>query len=90
MKGFLENGLGRWVAVCEFHPRTVFASVALLSTLIGAYVWQNFAIDSDLSKLIRPSDDLAWYQTDQAFKAAFPRASLDRMSVGSRSTACSQ
>ncbi len=68
----LRNGLAGWVAFCEFRPRTVLSVLVVLTALVGAYVWQNFAIDSSLDKLIRPSDDLRWHQANEAFKQSFP------------------
>jgi hopanoid biosynthesis associated RND transporter like protein HpnN len=71
---YLEEGLGRWVAFSEHRPKLVLAAIALITALIGLYAWQNFAIDSDLGKLIRPAEDVQWYQSNEAFKRDFPES----------------
>lgn len=63
---------GRWVAFIERHSWLALGLIALLAALSGLAAARYAGIDSDLSRLIRPSADLAWYQHDQRFKAAFP------------------
>ncbi|HSG89533.1 MAG TPA: MMPL family transporter [Pseudomonadales bacterium] len=69
----LESALGRWVALCERNARTVIVVIALATLAAGLLAWRHSSIDSDLSRLIRPSPDLRWYQDDIAWKAAFPQ-----------------
>jgi hopanoid biosynthesis associated RND transporter like protein HpnN len=69
---FIEEGLGRWVEFCERRPHGVLTFLVILTALTGWYVWQNFSIDSDLGKLIRPSAALDWHQANEDFKAQFP------------------
>ena len=45
----------------------------LLSLLSLGMFYQYGKLNSDLSKLIRPSDSLIWYQDDQLYKEAFPK-----------------
>ena len=72
MNRFIEAGLGRWVEFCEHRPHGVLTFLVVLTALAGWYVWQNFGIDSDLGKLIRPSATLDWHQANEDFKAQFP------------------
>lgn len=64
--------LCRWVEICERRPRTVLTLLVAGGVLAAIYVSLNFAVDSDLSKLIRPSGSLTWYQANERYKAAFP------------------
>jgi len=70
------NGLGqvlsRWVEFCEHRPRAVLSLLTILTVLAAVYVSLNFAIDSDLGKLIRPSESLTWYRVNERYKAEFP------------------
>ena len=72
----MSDALGEWLAVwvswVQRHPRAIVAAVMLLSVGAGIYGYFYSRIDSDLSKLIKPSTDLAWYREDNYFKAAFP------------------
>lgn len=68
----LENALGNWVALCERNARRVLWILALVTAAAGFIALRYSSIDSDLSKLIRPSPDLAWFQDDLAWKADFP------------------
>ncbi|MEQ9002671.1 MAG: MMPL family transporter [Pseudomonadales bacterium] len=63
---------GRWVAFIERHAWPALVVIAVLAALSAVVAARHARIDSDLSRLIRPSADLAWYQHDQHFKAAFP------------------
>ncbi len=69
---FLSTALERWVALVERHPGRFLSGILLFSFACGFQVLNGFAINSDLGRLIRPSDDLRWYQADEAFKARFP------------------
>ena len=64
--------LGVWVAWVQRHPRWIIAAVILVTAAAGVYGLLYSRIDSDLSKLIRPSNKLAWYRDDKIFKAEFP------------------
>lgn len=64
--------LARWVVFCFVHPWGVLGALALAAAVSGAAAWRFAAIDSDLSRLIRPSAELPWYRHDVEFKAAFP------------------
>lgn len=64
--------LGRWVEACEHRPRQVLLAVALITALAAVYAGTNLSINSDLSKLIRPSDALPWYRANEELKARFP------------------
>ena len=66
------EALGRWVALCARNPVTVVIVVGLLTAMAGVISWRYMAIDSDLSRLIRPSESLAWYRDNEAYKSAFP------------------
>jgi hopanoid biosynthesis associated RND transporter like protein HpnN len=70
---FVQQTLGRCVDVSEHHPAALLWIIAIVTLLTGVYVWRHFAIDSDLGKLIRPSDETGWYQANESFKAAFPQ-----------------
>ena len=62
-----------WINWVQQRSDAVLAVVLLLSMLsLGAF-YQFGKLNSDLSKLIAPSDSLTWYQHDQFYKAAFPK-----------------
>ena len=71
MKG-LGNVLGWWVEFCEHRPRQVLAVLGLLTAFAGLYVATSFSIDSNLDKLIRPSGEHSWYETNESLKRLFP------------------
>ena len=62
----------RWVRLVEAHAR--FTLLLLIALTLAAGVTAVFfgAINSDLSKLVKPSDDLQWYQDNENYKQAFP------------------
>ena len=66
------EALGRWVTLCSRYPIVVLSIVALLTLVAGLISWRYMTIDSDLSRLIRPSESLAWYRDNEVYKAAFP------------------
>ncbi len=72
MSELVGEALGRWVGLCLRRPWPVLVALALLALAAAGAALRYAAIDSDLSRLIRPSADLHWYQHDQQFKAAFP------------------
>ena len=62
-----------WIAWVERRKVMVLVAALLLSIVsLGAF-YQFGKLNSDLSKLIRPSDSLTWYQHDQQYKEAFPK-----------------
>ena len=62
-----------WVRGCWERPWVVLSMLVPLVLGCAFYAAQEARIDSDFSKLLRPSETLRWYQHDQAFKAAFPQ-----------------
>lgn len=68
----LSRMLIRWVRLVEAHAR--FTLLLLIALTLAAGVTAVFfgAINSDLSKLVKPSDDLQWYQDNENYKQAFP------------------
>jgi hopanoid biosynthesis associated RND transporter like protein HpnN len=50
----------------------VLVALGLLTALAGVYVSAHFSIDSDLNKLIRPSDELSWFEANEDLKQLFP------------------
>lgn len=68
----IGQALGRWVAFCESRPRAVLIVLGLLTVAAAVHVSLRFAVDSDLGKLIRPSEELAWFETNETIKARFP------------------
>jgi len=68
----IGHALGLWVGLCERRPRAVLGLLGLMTVAAGVYVAENFAIDSDLSKLIRPSGDQGWFETNETIKRLFP------------------
>lgn len=69
---FVGKLLGRWVAFCEHRPRQVLALLGLLTVLAGLFVASHFSIDSNLDKLIRPTGEHSWFQTNESLKRLFP------------------
>ena len=55
------------------HTGPVLFSGLMLSVLSLGLFFQYGALNSDLSKLIKPSDSLVWYQDNERYKAAFPQ-----------------
>ena len=68
----LSRMLIRWVRLVEAHAR--FTLLLLIALTLAAGVTAVFfgAINSDLSKLVKPSDDLQWHQDNENYKQAFP------------------
>lgn len=72
MSNAIDLWLAAWVSRVARRPRTVVAAVVLLSIAAGIYGALYARINSDLSTLIKPSRELAWYRDDNYFKQAFP------------------
>ena len=66
----LKSRLASIVNICTRHAWSVIAVAVLLTVITGAYSVQNFAINTDVNKLISP--DLPWRQRELAVDAAFP------------------
>lgn len=62
-----------WIAWLGQRTGTVLALGTLLSLLSLWCFTQYGALNSDLSKLIKPSESLSWYRDNEAYKAAFPQ-----------------
>lgn len=68
------NALGAaWINWVQQRSGAVLAVVLVLSLLSSGAFYQFGKLNSDLSKLIMPSDSLTWYKHDQLYKAAFPK-----------------
>ncbi|MGH6874774.1 MAG: MMPL family transporter, partial [Aestuariivirgaceae bacterium] len=67
----LKSILVRTIDLCTRHPWTVIAAAAVLSIAAAIYAVQNFAITTDVSKLLSP--ELPWRQREKAFETAFPQ-----------------
>jgi len=69
--------LGKLVAYiatfAQRYARCTLVFFALLSVTAAWYSVENFAINSNTSKLIKASKSNQWYADDQAFKKAFPQ-----------------
>lgn len=62
----------RWVRFVEAHARFTLISLIALTFSAGVFAVFFGAINSDLSKLVKPSDDLQWHQDNENYKQAFP------------------
>jgi uncharacterized protein len=67
----LKSILVRTIDLCTRHPWTVIVAAAVLSAAATLYAVQNFAITTDVSKLLSP--ELPWRQRESAFETAFPQ-----------------
>ena len=67
----LKSILVRIVDLCTRHPWMVILVSAALSGAAALYAVQNFAITTDVSKLLSP--ELPWRQRESAFETAFPQ-----------------
>ena len=62
-----------WIAWLGRRSGIVLVMAALLS-VVSLWCFTHYgALNSDLSKLIRPSEALSWYQDNERYKAAFPQ-----------------
>jgi hopanoid biosynthesis associated RND transporter like protein HpnN len=66
----LVSAVTRIVQFCSRYPWPVVAAAAILSVAAAIYAALNFAITTDINKLI--SQDLDWRKRELAFEAAFP------------------
>ena len=72
MRRAVHDLLGAWVDLCERRPWPVVLAVLAVSVVSAVLVWQLAAVDSDLGKLIRPSESEVWYRHNESYKEAFP------------------
>lgn len=72
MKKMISPLLCAWVAMAERHARFVLVLLAILAAGATMYALENFSIDSDLDKLIKPSPENQWHKYNQDFVHAFP------------------
>ncbi|EJW13292.1 protein export membrane protein, SecD/SecF family, putative [Rhodovulum sp. PH10] len=66
----LVSAIVRTVRFCIRHARIVIGAYALIAVVCGVFAATNFAIDTDVNKLI--SQNLDWRQREIAFEKAFP------------------
>lgn len=66
----LKNVVVQVVTVCTHHAKTVVLVAVALAGLSIWYAAENFAINTDISKLISPALD--WRQREIAYEKAFP------------------
>lgn len=66
----LVSTIVRTVRFCIRHPKTVVALYLVLAAVAGVYAARNFAIDTDVNKLISPALD--WRQREIEFEKSFP------------------
>ncbi|MFL9826518.1 MMPL family transporter [Rhodoplanes sp. SY1] len=66
----LVKSIVRTVRFCIRHPRVVVGLYLVLAVVAGVYAARNFAIDTDVNKLISPALD--WRQREIAFEKSFP------------------
>ncbi|HEX5518305.1 MAG TPA: hypothetical protein VFX32_11940, partial [Pseudolabrys sp.] len=62
----LKAILVRTIDLCTRHPWTLILAAAVLSAAAALYAVQNFAINTDVSKLLSPQ--LPWRQRERAFE----------------------
>src|SRR4029079_18278939 len=60
----------RIVELCSRHHWTVVVVALILATASGVDATRNFAISTDINRLISP--DLPWRQRETAYEKAFP------------------
>ena len=61
----------KWV---EQHAGLTILLITVLTIAAGVYSSFYASINSDLSQLIKPSADTAWYQDNEEYKRIFPDA----------------
>jgi hopanoid biosynthesis associated RND transporter like protein HpnN len=69
----LKSIVVRTIDACTRHAWMVITAALLLAIAASIYTVQNFAINTDTSKLLSP--DLPWHQRETAFETAFPQRS---------------
>lgn len=66
----LKSAIIATVRYCTRHAWPVIATSLVVAVAAGFYTARNFAITSDITKLISPRSE--WHQREVAFDAAFP------------------
>src|SRR5215208_5038126 len=66
----LKSRLASIVNICTRHPWIIIIVAAILTVVTAAYSVHNFAINTDVNKLI--SSELPWRQRELAVDKAFP------------------
>ncbi|HEY9034878.1 MAG TPA: hypothetical protein VIN71_13135, partial [Pseudomonadales bacterium] len=61
-----------WVMMVERHARLVLVLMAVLAAGASLYASENFAIDSDLDRLLKPSEQNRWHRYNQEYIRMFP------------------
>ena len=72
MKKIITPFLCAWVALVERHDRLVLLLLTIVAAVATVFALQNFAIDSDLDKLVRPSEKNQWHLDNQDYVRSFP------------------
>ncbi len=61
-----------WVALVQRNAWTVLLSLLALVLVSAVYVFNNFAIDSDLDKLVKQTERNQWHKNNQVYRKTFP------------------
>ena len=70
--GKMGNAVGKIVSWVEQHAHLTILILTMLTAVAGIYSFLYASIDSDLSKLIKPSAETLWYQDNENYKRTFP------------------
>ncbi len=81
----LKAQIAKVVNICTAYPWVVIAIALLISGISGVYSARNFAINTDINKLISP--ELSWRQRELAFLEAFPQRTETILAVVDAPTA---
>ena len=73
MTTIISAAITTWVLWVQRHARMVLATLVIASVAAAVAGTQHFSLNSDVGKLIKPSDDTRWYAQNEAHKAAFPQ-----------------
>jgi len=73
MSHYIADLITRWVLLVQRHGRISLGLILTLSIAAAVAAANLFSLNSDVGKLIRPSDDTRWYAQNEAHKAAFPQ-----------------
>ena len=64
--------MDRFANLVVEHKLSTVVGIILVALICGYLAFENARINSDLSTLIEPSDELKWHQDNEYFKAKFP------------------
>ncbi len=73
IKSIVTRFICSWVAAVERHALLSLGILAFFTILASYLSVVNFAVNSDLDRLIRPSKTIDWYQYDREYRATFPQ-----------------